>query len=74
MELDQCPRLSDLSPLAGHPKLSRLSIRSRANIRSLTPLGKMPALRCFYCDKQFSAQDLATFKKNNSQCKINPRW
>jgi hypothetical protein len=76
LELDGCRRLSDLGPLAGHPKLSNLNIRSSPNIRSLTALGQMPALGRFYFspDHQFTAAELAAFKKNNPRCKINPRW
>jgi len=74
--LYNCPRLSDLSPLAGHPKLSQLSVRRCPNIRSLDQLGKMPALRRFHFspERQFSREEVAALKKNNPQCKINPRW
>ena len=65
-----------LSPLAGHPRLSRLTISSCENLRSLTQLGKMPALKKLYLPSrnQFTDKEVDDFRRNNPQCQINPQW
>ena len=76
LELDLSPPLSDLSPLAGHPKLSHLTVHGSSGSQSLTQLGEMPALERLYFWPQppLSGEKLAAFEKSNPQCRINPRW
>jgi len=76
LELDLGPSVSDLSPLAGHPKLSYLSVDSRGGTRSLAQLEEMPALERLYFWPQppFSGEELVAFEKSNPQCRINSQW